>query len=128
MARIPIEIGVQEIITAAAQMSSSEINSLRKQLNELWEKKKQDPADNEKKLLEQKVKSRISDTEIEEYESYVDKPDITDAERQRSLDLFLKIQKDYARRIQVAAQIAETENVPLQTIIARYGLLNKKNV
>ncbi len=128
MARIPIEIGVQEIITAAAQMSNSEINSLRKQLNEIWEKKNKSLTDNEKKLLEQKIESRISNLEIEEYESYVDKPDITDAERQRSLDLFLKIQKDYARRIQIAARIAEAEDTSLHTVIARYGLINKKNV
>lgn len=128
MARVQINMDIQEIVNIVSQLSNTELGNFKQQIDKIWQNRNStETVAVEKELLED-IKSEILKKELKRYELLSAKNEPTEREQKESLDLFLKIQKDYSRRVEVADKLAKLQGIPFKTIIEKHGLLNEANV
>lgn len=128
MARVQINMEIQEIVNIVSQLSNTELGNFKQQIDKIWQNRNSIEATTVEKELLEEIQSKISAEELKKHELLSVKNETTEKEQKEILDLFLKIQKDYARRIEVADKLAKLQGVPFKTIIEQHGLLNEKNV
>ena len=128
MARVQINMDIQEIVNMVSQLSNTELGNFKQQIDKIWQSRnKAINTLTEKELLED-IKSKIPSSELKQYEELTAKGNLNEKEKKENLELFLKIQKDYARRIEIADKLAKLKGLPFKSIIEKYGLLNEANV